>query len=139
MDALRRRGVNLRMFESADAADDADGITKALEQLTSPDKLPDQIALDKEMKRHLKAALEDLPTEHRLIVELYFGLENRITEAADPLTLQQIANILGTSPPTVYRRLRDAFRMLKQAMIERGVLAPAPAVDGGPLRRIGNV
>lgn len=139
MDALRRRGVSLRLFESAGAADDDDAPPAALEQLPSPDKLPDQAVADKEMKRHLEAALEDLPTEHRLVVELCFGLEDKSIEAAGPQTLQQVAAILGTSAPTVYRRRREALVMLRKALIERGVTAPAPAGDGEPLRRIGNV
>lgn len=139
LDALRRRGLTVRLFESADAADGGDAPPAALERIPSSGQLHDQIAADKEMTRHLEAALKDLPMEHRLIVELHFDLENKAVETAGPLTLQQIADILGTSPATVYRRLRDALAKLRQALIERGVLTTSAAADRGPLRRIGNV
>lgn len=127
IDALRRRNESVRRFVSSAADDDdGDGLAPALERLPSPDKPPDQLLEDEELKHHLTAALESLPPDARAVIGLYYGLGNKTVEEADPLTMQQVGVLLGTSPPTVYRKLRRVLAMLKQALIDRGVITTPP-------------
>ena len=75
----------------------------------------DHYAWDLATADHVKVALEELPNEERMAIELaYF----------EGMTYRQVASALGAPEGTVKSRIRSGLRRLRQLLTQQGVEAP---------------
>ena len=107
-DLERIRGAG-RTVASLDLSVGDDGDT-ALGDLiaTDPDRTPDEVH-DAMTDESLRAAVVDLPERERDVIILRYGLDGK-----DPMTLQQVGDVLGVSRDRVRRIEHQALRRLSE-------------------------
>ncbi len=79
----------------------------ALQSLVSRPPSPEQSALQSETRSQLWAAVEQLGEKHRttVVLRMVYGL-----------SIKEISHMMGVKEKTVYTRLYDAFRKLRQQL-----------------------
>lgn len=104
----RRRAGEPARVESLDQSEEGlDGSSRGTRDVVSPDKGPDELALNSWLGERLRRALAQLPASYRMIVLL------RETEG---LSTRDVAAVTGISEDNVKTRLHRARVMLREAL-----------------------